>query len=136
MFITAASGGVPSVLFESGTTREVRPGVIATIGVPTTDVQTSGGTDGLPRNWTNGGSLAFRAPYTIAASGESGSGVFVVSPPVCRADFNGDGFLDFTDFDDFVTAFEAGLAISDFNGDSFLDFTDFDDFVAAFEAGC
>ncbi|MDX2118245.1 MAG: hypothetical protein SFY96_08705 [Planctomycetota bacterium] len=56
--------------------------------------------------------------------------------PQCPADFNGDTFLDFTDFDDFVAAFEAGLASSDFNGDGFLDFTDFDDFVVALEAGC
>ena len=55
---------------------------------------------------------------------------------VCRADFNADGFLDFTDFDAFVGAFEAGMASADFNGDGFLDFTDFDDFVTAFEAGC
>ena len=54
----------------------------------------------------------------------------------CPADFNGDGFLDFTDFDDFVGAFEAGAATADFNGDGFLDFTDFDDFVGAFESGC
>jgi|GEM_PF-2786650 len=136
VFITATSGGTPTLLFESGLSWSVRPGVTATIGVATTDVLTSGGTDGLPRNWNNRGALAFRAPYSIGATGESGSGVFIVAPPVCRADFNGDGFLDFTDFDDFVTAFEAGLAISDFNGDGFLDFTDFDDFVAAFESGC
>ncbi|MDX2118996.1 MAG: transglutaminase domain-containing protein [Planctomycetota bacterium] len=54
----------------------------------------------------------------------------------CGADFNGDGFLDFTDFDDFVTAFESGIASADFNADGFLDFTDFDAFVSAFEAGC
>lgn len=54
----------------------------------------------------------------------------------CAADFNADGFIDFTDFDDFVSAFEQGQSISDFNGDGFLDFTDFDAFVAAFEAGC
>jgi|GEM_PF-2532637 len=59
-----------------------------------------------------------------------------VSSNPCPADFNGDGFLDFTDFDDFVGAFEAGAATADFNGDGFLDFTDFDSFVAAFEAGC
>jgi hypothetical protein len=53
-----------------------------------------------------------------------------------RADFNSDGFLDFTDFDAFVQAFEAGGVASDFNDDGFLDFTDFDAFVAAFEAGC
>ncbi len=57
-------------------------------------------------------------------------------PLACDADFNGDGFLDFTDFDDFVNAFEAGDASGDFNGDGFLDFTDFDDFVASFEGGC
>jgi len=54
----------------------------------------------------------------------------------CPADFNNDGFLDFSDFDDFVAAFEGGQSSADFNGDGFLDFTDFDDFVAAFEAGC
>ncbi|MDX2118504.1 MAG: LamG-like jellyroll fold domain-containing protein [Planctomycetota bacterium] len=55
---------------------------------------------------------------------------------LCSADFNCDGFLDFTDFDDFVSAFEAGEARSDFNNDGFLDFTDFDDFVVSFEGGC
>ena len=59
-----------------------------------------------------------------------------VEPPQCPADFNNDDFLDYTDFDDFVVAFEAGQATSDFNGDGFLDFTDFDDFVVAFETGC
>jgi hypothetical protein len=58
----------------------------------------------------------------------------VIEP--CAADFNNDGFLDFTDFDAFVIAFEAGDASSDFNSDGFLDFTDFDAFVSAFEAGC
>jgi probable HAF family extracellular repeat protein len=57
-------------------------------------------------------------------------------PRACDADFNGDGFLDFTDFDDFVGAFEAGSAAADFNGDGFLDFTDFDAFVSSFERGC
>jgi len=54
----------------------------------------------------------------------------------CPADFNADGFLDFTDFDYFVTIFEAGNPASDFNGDNFLDFTDFDAFVEAFESNC
>ncbi|MDX2116801.1 MAG: EF-hand domain-containing protein [Planctomycetota bacterium] len=60
----------------------------------------------------------------------------MATPVPCLADFNGDGFLDFTDFDAFVAAFEAGNASADFNADGFLDFTDFDAFVAAFEAGC
>lgn len=54
----------------------------------------------------------------------------------CAADFNNDGFLDFTDFDAFVAAFEAGGAAGDFNKDGFIDFTDFDAYVSAFEAGC
>jgi hypothetical protein len=59
-----------------------------------------------------------------------------VLPPPCAADFNGDGFVDFFDFDDFVLAFEAGDPAADFNFDGFIDFFDFDDFVLAFETGC
>ena len=55
---------------------------------------------------------------------------------ICMADFNCDGFVDFTDFDAFVTAFESGGSGGDFNADGFIDFTDFDGFVAAFELGC
>ncbi|XVJ59717.1 MAG: hypothetical protein HEQ23_10060 [Tepidisphaera sp.] len=54
----------------------------------------------------------------------------------CPADFNDDGFLDFFDYDEFVTAFETGDPRADFNADGFIDFFDYDDFVAAFETGC
>ena len=58
----------------------------------------------------------------------------------CPADFNGDGFVDFFDYDDFVTCFEGGECPlgrnADMNFDGFVDFFDFDDFVAAFELGC
>jgi hypothetical protein len=58
----------------------------------------------------------------------------------CAADFNGDDFLDFFDYDDFVGCFEIGACpegkTADFNGDDFVDFFDYDDFVAAFETGC
>lgn len=57
-------------------------------------------------------------------------------PSMNRADFNGDGFVNFEDFDAFVVAFESGLANADFNGDGFLTFEDFDAFVAGFQAGC
>ncbi|MDX2117750.1 MAG: S8 family serine peptidase [Planctomycetota bacterium] len=67
--------------------------------------------------------------YAVVVTGD-------VEPIVCVADFNNDGFLDFSDFDAFVAAFEAGSATSDINADGFLDFTDFDAFVLAFEAGC
>lgn len=54
----------------------------------------------------------------------------------CPADFNGDGFLDFFDYDAFVTAYEGGDTAADFNADGFLDFFDYDAFVAAYETGC
>jgi hypothetical protein len=58
----------------------------------------------------------------------------------CPADFNGDGFLDFFDYDDYVNCFETGTCppgkTADFNGDGFADFFDYDDFVGAFETGC
>ena len=87
------------------------------------------------------------APHTYALVGVVDDGdpisvnrvvgfVLTGVPSACRADFNDDGFLDFSDFDEFVVAFEAGQASSDFNGDGFLDFSDFDDFVSAFESGC
>jgi hypothetical protein len=69
---------------------------------------------------------------------------FILSMPgagggECQADFNGDGFLDFFDYDEYVLCFETGDCNGnqpDFNGDNFLDFFDYDAFVAAFEAGC
>jgi uncharacterized membrane protein len=61
-------------------------------------------------------------------------------PVPCAADFNGDGFLDFFDYDDYVNCFETGICppgkTADFNGDNFVDFFDYDDFVTAFELGC
>jgi len=55
---------------------------------------------------------------------------------ICEPDMNCDGFVDFTDFDQFVTAFEVGASEGDFNTDGFIDFNDFDGFVSSFEAGC
>lgn len=58
----------------------------------------------------------------------------------CPADFNGDSFVDFFDYDSFVTAFEVGGdlvgAAADINGDGFVDFFDYGDFVAVYEQGC
>jgi hypothetical protein len=66
--------------------------------------------------------------------------VFECTEPTCAADFNNDGFLDFFDFDDFVTCFGGGSCpagrTADFNNDGFTDFFDFDDYTVAFEAGC
>jgi len=68
----------------------------------------------------------------------------VVTGPVsapCGADFNGDGFLDFFDYDLFVGCYDGtgcppGRTDADFNGDGFVDFFDYDAFVAAYETGC
>jgi hypothetical protein len=64
----------------------------------------------------------------------------LVPASICLADFNGDGFLDFFDYSDFVECFETGNCIAghtaDYNRDGFQDFFDYLDFVTAFEAGC
>jgi len=75
-------------------------------------------------------------PCVWITDADSKGKIVIATDAGCKADFNGDGFLDFTDFDDFVAAFEAGASNGDFNGDGFLDFTDFDAFVEAFETGC
>jgi probable HAF family extracellular repeat protein len=76
-------------------------------------------------------------PYRCVVTGSCGSSES--SPArltVCAIDTNCDGFVDFFDFDGFVTAFETGGPGADFNGDGFLDFFDYDEFVQAFETGC
>jgi probable HAF family extracellular repeat protein len=112
------------------------------------DARTSSGPIVIP-TLAAGDRLRLDVPFVAGAKG-AGVVSFAVSSPSrrfggwnglidvrkCTADFNNDGFLDFTDFDAFVGGFEAGDATSDFNADGFIDFTDFDAFVAAFEAGC
>lgn len=60
----------------------------------------------------------------------------VVLEPPCASDFNGDGFSNGDDFDQFVGAFENGDDAADFNNNGFVDGEDFDQFVSAFESGC
>jgi uncharacterized lipoprotein YddW (UPF0748 family) len=83
----------------------------------------------------------YQSLYDIDADGDVDNDDLAIvnelsPPPACPADFNNDGFLDFFDFDDFVTAFSAGGPTADFNADGFVDFFDFDDFTLAFELGC
>jgi|GEM_PF-4423129 len=58
----------------------------------------------------------------------------------CPADFNGDGFVDGFDYDDFVACFEGDPCPpgqdADYNNDGFPDGFDYDEFVADFEEGC
>ena len=102
------------------------------------------GTTGLA-GWT------LRSANAISADGKVvvGTGInpsgntegwIVRFPDTCPADFNGDGFVDGFDYDDFVACFEGDACPpgqdADFNGDGFPDGFDYDDFVAAFETGC
>jgi hypothetical protein len=72
--------------------------------------------------------------------GNGGDVTLFEVPGGCPADFNGDQFIDFFDYADYVACFEgAGCpdgTTADFNGDAFVDFFDYADFVTAFETGC
>ena len=81
------------------------------------------------------GGLFVGGSFTLA-SGVDSSRIARWGPRLCVADFNGDGFVDFFHYLDFVTAFENGDTAADINGDAFLDFFDYLDFVEAFETGC
>ncbi len=88
-------------------------------------------TDGTGNGWdatTRGGLLM------------ANSLTYVSKERPCRADFNGDAFLDFFDYSDYVDCFETGTCppgrTADFNGDGFVDFFDYADYVTAFEQGC
>jgi hypothetical protein len=54
----------------------------------------------------------------------------------CLADTNCDRFVDFFDYDLFVTLYLAGDMQADANHDQFIDFFDYLEFTTAFEAGC
>ncbi|MEK6701314.1 MAG: hypothetical protein AABZ53_03560, partial [Planctomycetota bacterium] len=55
----------------------------------------------------------------------------------CAADFDGDGTVDFFDYDAFVVCFETeGCTAADFDADGTVDFFDYDAFVIAFETPC
>jgi hypothetical protein len=81
------------------------------------------------------GELASGLPSGDGAPLGNASFAFTVEN-ACDADFNGDGFVDFFDYDAFVLAYETGTPDADINADGFIDFFDYDDFVALYEAGC
>lgn len=68
--------------------------------------------------------------------GTSGEGIFVFDTRACRADFNGDGTLDFNDFTAFQNAFQAEECEADWDGDGDFTIFDFNGFNAAYDAGC
>jgi hypothetical protein len=93
--------------------------------------------------FTNGAGAHTYNPSSGVVTVYSGSGRYLTlvrTTPTCAADFNGDGFLDFFDYDNYVRCFETDLCppgkTADFNNDSFVDFFDYDAYVEAFETGC
>jgi hypothetical protein len=82
--------------------------------------------------------------FSNAQSTIPGIGIYAMTirdaGAACNADFNGDGFLDFFDYGDYVLCFETSQCppgkTADFNGDQFVDFFDYSDFVERFESGC
>lgn len=100
----------------------------------------SGGEDGTPTSINAAGQVAFYV-YINPRQTNSDSAIIrtdIIEP--CPVDFNADGFIDFFDFDEFVSCFEGVWcpdgSSADFNNDGFVDFFDYDGFVEAFEVGC
>ncbi|MCC6676881.1 MAG: hypothetical protein IT436_07040 [Phycisphaerales bacterium] len=54
----------------------------------------------------------------------------------CRADLNGDGLVDFSDYLEFLNLYDAGDLRVDFNGDGLVDFSDYLEFLNLYDAGC
>ncbi len=65
-------------------------------------------------------------------------GVYVYdgAPPLCPADLNNDGALNFFDVSAFLTAYQSQDPIADFNNDGVFNFFDVSAFLVAFNAGC
>ncbi len=76
-------------------------------------------------------------PWEVSAEmGGGGRADASVIGPVCQADINADGVLNFFDVSDFITLFLEQHPGADFNGDGAFDFFDVALFLSAFQAGC
>ena len=67
-----------------------------------------------------------------------GRGAQVGGSPLIQAafDLNGDGFVDFSDYLEFLNLYDAQDPRADFNRDGFVDFTDYLEFLNLYDAGC
>jgi hypothetical protein len=126
-----------NLLAREGSPLTIGPGDVRTIASANFFVSlASGADDGRPS------ALDADANAVILLNFSDGSAAIAISSdvPICPADFNDDGFVDFFDADDFSLCFDGGACPpgkdGDFNADGFVDFFDFGDFVAAFETGC
>ncbi len=130
----SASSGATSYTAVVSLSPTLSPAVWTASGLGSTSVQVPGGV--LSTCGTYYWGVVASGPGGNRASSPA-SRVFQTPIP---ADFNGDGFLDFFDFDEFVDCFEGVVCppggTADFDGDGFVDFFDFDAFVIAFDQGC
>jgi hypothetical protein len=119
--LTASGGSGDTLTWREGSCDGAVIGTGAVLAVDSPDVTTT-----YFASWSNSCGVSACASVEVRVS--SGT------------DFNGDGFVDFFDYDDFVTCYEGGACPpgrdADYNGDGFVDFFDYDDFVADFESGC
>lgn len=109
----------------------------------------------LVRSWTNESSsnpgimLSFMDEYYFAnPNGVRGDSVSAKEHPnfpaprvfyrvcPCRADFDGNRYLDFFDISAFVQAYIANFPNADYNGDGTLNFFDFATFINEYITGC
>ncbi|MCC6675866.1 MAG: S8 family serine peptidase [Phycisphaerales bacterium] len=75
-------------------------------------------------------STATRQGYAVVVTGD-------VSEEVpCIVDLNGDGLVDFADYLQFLTYYDAADLRADFNGDGLVDFSDYLEFLSLYDAGC
>jgi hypothetical protein len=90
---------------------------------------------GLPR-----GTPVFNLPAGFTANSVHANIVNNIWQGPCPADYNGDGFVDGIDYDQFNNDFESTDPIqqrhADYNYDGFVDGIDYDQFNNDFEAGC
>ncbi len=95
---------------------------------------------GLENGYTFDSASGTWTPARDAATGRPLDFSFALfgddQPPPCPADFDGSGFVDVFDYDEFVRSFEAGEVEADIDLSGFVDTDDFDAFVHAFEGGC
>ncbi|MCC6678657.1 MAG: PEP-CTERM sorting domain-containing protein [Phycisphaerales bacterium] len=79
---------------------------------------------------------------TIAGSGVNPRGepanwiTTVPRYPLCPADLNGDGLVDFSDYLEFLNYYDAQDPRVDYTGDGLVDFSDYLAFLNHYDAGC
>lgn len=77
---------------------------------------------------------AYSCLVTVFACGSVESDEALLS--ICAVDYNCDGLVDFADYLDFLSFYDAEDARADLNSDGFVDFLDYLEFVNAFDQGC